>query len=163
MKPSNFLCNKKGTKMRKRSLLYAAAKFSCRERIFYKRICFIAGRNKNTLSPNDQFNTGKDNSIKLEKKVSSDIYKIYINYNRKGGWSEHVCLSQKWNIEAIHNSNYMKQTHFQKKFIDASFFLSNVQTALVKWCLIYNEYTFVEFIFFIRCLRLQKYNINAAF
>lgn len=153
--------------MRKRLLLLAAAICSCREKVpEYFTTGSASPQKEVTKTPfpqNDQFNTGKDNSIKLEKKVSSDIYKIYINYNRKGGWSEHVCLSQKWNIEAIHNSNYMKQTHFQKKFIDASFFLSNVQTALVKWCLIYNEYTFVEFIFFIRCLRLQKYNINAAF
>ena len=37
--------------------------------ISYKRICFTAGRsNKKTpFPPNDQFKTGKDNSIKLKK------------------------------------------------------------------------------------------------
>lgn len=94
---------------------------------------------------------------------------VYKNDNRRVGG---VRSSQKRNIDAIHQSNSMNKNKKRHLSIDINISKnknnlhhlkkkkSNFQTGLVKWCLFYNEYAFVELIFFYSLFETSEYQIQ---
>lgn len=132
---------------------------------------------KHPFPKNYWFNTGKDNSIKLKKYNFSDKKKKIYAYKMVTGRVEWAhFFSQKQNIEPIiafnRTNGYFSQstwTFFQRKKPRSMHTISSKQLTYrfsSEWCLICNEYAFVEFLLFIFIFfRLQntKYNIvNAA-